>query len=422
MVSPQENETKKSLLAWAASHPCCLYLDSCGTEVDRYGAWDYLIGIAGEGAALLEEWEMLDKQLKEAPGWWFGALTYEIKNDIETQLQSRNTAAIPFPKLLFFKAETVIGQRKGEKGPQVIHGAVDGEPWRKQKLRKPSVHLKTEFESNFSRQEYLATIERLRQHIKDGDCYEINLAQNYTAQATVQHPETLWRRLTKVSPTPMAAYARFQTRHLLGASPERFLQLRGDRLITQPIKGTSRRSADKAEDKQLAERLRASEKEQAENVMIVDLSRHDLHKSSVAGGVTVPALFEVQSFAKVHHLVSTVQAHKRVGLGPMEAIANTFPPGSMTGAPKFRTCQLIDQYEPASRGIYAGSVGYFDPAGDFDFNVVIRTLIYDQARQQLSYHVGGAITWDSEAASEYEETLVKASAIREVLESQAPTP
>ena len=420
MVSPQENALKKSLLAWAATFPHAVYLDGCGTRIDQYGDFEYQIGLAGEGTPILKTWEDLKGALADDPAWWFGALTYDLKNALEPQLRTQQPAAIPFPEAYFFKAETVVAKRKGAEQIEVLLGQL-GQAYETMILPTAQVHLQSPFSSNFTREDYIRTIQQLRQHIKDGDCYEINLAQNYTAEATVDHPAALWRRLTEVSPTPFATYARFGDTHVLCASPERFLQYREGTLTTQPIKGTSRRSRRKSEDKELARTLRESIKEQAENVMIVDLSRHDLHRCSTVGGVTVPEPFEVQSFAKVHHLVSTIQAQARPDLTTPEAIEKIFPPGSMTGAPKFRTCQLIDQYEPAARGIYAGSIGYFTPDGGFDFNVVIRSLIYDHALQRLSYHVGGAITWDSDPEAEYEETLVKAAAIREVL-AAAPAP
>jgi len=222
--------------------------------------------------------------------------------------------------------------------------------------------------------------------------------------------------LTGVSPVPFASYLRWQDCYLICASPERFLQLRGDQLCSQPIKGTAPRGMTSAADAAHRAYLAHSEKEQAENVMIVDLTRNDLHRSCRTGTVTVPQLFEIQVFPQVFQLVSTVVGQKRPELSVPQVLANTFPPGSMTGAPKVMTLGMIDRYEPLGRGLYAGSVGYFAPGGDFDFNVVIRSLIYDAREQLLSYHVGGAITYDSDPQREYEETLIKARAIRKLFE------
>ncbi len=403
---------KESLLAWAEGFDYAVFLDSCQSQVDRYGKYEFILGVADRETETCQTWEEVTQKIGE--GWWFGSLTYDAKNTFEPNLSTQNPKSIPFPELLFFRAETVIFQRRGsdtiESYPNYSIHLAEGRT-----LPELSVKLKTPFQSNFTPEEYQETVEALRQHIFEGDCYEVNLSQHYQARAEISSPAALWRELTHVSPTPFSAYCRFRDTFLLSASPERFLQLEGDRLITQPIKGTVRRSADPEEDHLLSQRLRHSQKEKAENVMIVDLSRHDLYRSSTVNGVRVPHLFEVQSFAKVHHLVSTIEAEKSPDLSPVEVIANTFPPGSMTGAPKFRTCELIDQYERHARGMYAGSIGYFTPEGDFDLNVVIRSMVWDANSEVLSYHVGGAITWDSEPLAEYEETLVKARAIQEVL-------
>jgi para-aminobenzoate synthetase component 1 len=197
------------------------------------------------------------------------------------------------------------------------------------------------------------------------------------------------------------------------------LALRGHTLVTQPIKGTRKRGITSEEDAALKQELFESEKERAENVMIVDLARNDLYRSSEVNSVEVPHLFEVKSFPQVHHLVSTITGRKRPDLTAWEVIGHAFPPGSMTGAPKVSACDWIDHYERSRRGIYAGSIGYFSPTGDFDLNVVIRTLIYQADSQVLSYHVGGAITYDSDPEAEYEETLVKAKAIAQLLGTES---
>jgi para-aminobenzoate synthetase component 1 len=219
---------------------------------------------------------------------------------------------------------------------------------------------------------------------------------------------------------PFAAYIRLRDWHLISASPERFLRRQGDLLVSQPIKGTAPRGATPAEDKTLAWQLRHSLKEQAENVMIVDLTRNDLNRCCETDSVRVPHLFEIQTFPTLHQMVSTITGRLRPGLGWQEILAMTFPPGSMTGAPKVRVMELIDAFEPGARGVYAGSVGYVTPAGDFDTNVIIRTLVYDRAAGHLCYQVGGAITYDSDPAQEYAETQVKAAVMR-ALFAQPPS-
>jgi para-aminobenzoate synthetase component 1 len=201
----------------------------------------------------------------------------------------------------------------------------------------------------------------------------------------------------------------------LSASPERFIKKSLNKLYSQPIKGTVRRAQDDAEDEKLKSALLASEKERAENLMIVDLVRNDLAKSSETGSVEVTELFGRYSFKQVHQMISTVSSTIIDGLNPVTAIANAFPMGSMTGAPKVMAMQLIEQYENSKRGLYSGAIGYFAPNEDFDFNVVIRSIQYNEERQYVNFEVGSAITIDSHAEQEYEECLLKASAMLRAL-------
>ncbi|MEO1452115.1 MAG: anthranilate synthase component I family protein, partial [Bacteroidota bacterium] len=251
-------------------------------------------------------------------------------------------------------------------------------------------------------------------HIKAGDFYEINLAQAFVAEDVSITPQAVFKRLMEISPVPFGAYIRFGEKHLICASPERFLQRQGNTLRSQPIKGTAPRSQDPQEDELHATYLRESLKERAENVMIVDLTRNDLNRSCDPFSVQVPHLFEIQAFPQVYQMVSTVEGQKRPEVSNADIWANTFPPGSMTGAPKVKTMEMIDYYEPIARGVYAGSAGYIKPNGDFDWNVIIRSLVYDAETKRLCYHVGGAITYDSDPAAEYAETLLKAKAIRKI--------
>jgi len=408
-------ETKDELLSWAAGFDYVCFLDSCETDTDRYGRYEFILAVADEETDVCYSWEELRANVEpDYDYWWFGSLSYEARTSLEPRLKSENPPRIAFPEVCFFRAETVIFLRKGESKvesiPSFAAHLAEGRT-----LPPAEVYLTSRLSSDFTRAEYVATVETLRQHIYEGDCYEINLSQNFYAEAQIPSPASLWRQLTDVSPTPFAAYAKFGPIHSLGASPERFLQLKGDRLLTQPIKGTAPRDPDQQRDTELLRQLQDSHKDQAENVMIVDLSRNDLYRSSVVNGVSVPQLYEVQSFAKVHHLVSSVVAEKDESISPLQAVAHTFPPGSMTGAPKVKSCELIDQYERHARGIYAGSIGYIAPGGDFDLNVVIRSMVYHEEKGLMSYQTGGAITWDSDPEAEFEETLVKARAMEEVL-------
>ena len=233
--------------------------------------------------------------------------------------------------------------------------------------------------------------------------------------SAVIDPLSIFLKLNEISPNPFTAFFKVKDKYVISASPERFLAKRGNKLISQPIKGTSKRYADTNEDEQSKQTLRAHSKELQENVMIVDLVRNDLTKSAKAGTVNTEELFGIYSFNQVHQMISTVVCELRDDISEVQAIKNTFPMGSMTGAPKISAMQLMEQYERTKRGVYSGAIGYFGPDGDFDFNVVIRTLLYNHSEKYLSFHVGSAITYHADPAKEYEECLLKAQAILEVL-------
>jgi para-aminobenzoate synthetase component 1 len=222
-------------------------------------------------------------------------------------------------------------------------------------------------------------------------------------------------KLNTISPNPFAGFFKLHDKYILSASPERFLAKRGNKLISQPIKGTSKRHENIKDDELSKKELKDHPKELQENVMVVDLVRNDLTKSAKAGTVATEELFGIYSFKQVHQMISTVICELRDDVGPVQAIKNTFPMGSMTGAPKISAMKLMEQFERSKRGVYSGAIGYFSPDDDFDFNVVIRTMLYDAATQYMSFQVGSAITYHADPEKEYEECLLKAQAILEVL-------
>ena len=273
------------------------------------------------------------------------------------------------------------------------------------------------FQPRFTRDDYLSTIAALQRHILLGDCYEINFCQEFYAQPAGFDPFAAWQRLSQASPNPFSAFYRLDEHYLLCASPERFLKKSGDALFSQPIKGTaSRAPGDREADRRSGEDLYRSAKDRAENVMVVDLVRNDLSKICIPGSVEVRELFGVYAFPQVFQLISTITGTLEPGLDWTAAIEASFPMGSMTGAPKNRVVQLIAQYERSCRGIFSGAVGYVNPEGDFDFNVVIRSLLYNSETQYLSYQVGSGITFYSDPAAEYEECLLKAAGIKKIFE------
>jgi para-aminobenzoate synthetase component 1 len=271
-------------------------------------------------------------------------------------------------------------------------------------------------QSRMGREEYIGIIQKLQQHILRGDCYEINFCQEFFAENVSADPLAIYRSLSNMSPNPFAAFYKLDDKYLLCASPERFLKKTGNKIFSQPIKGTWQRNvADAVLDKENKELLYNSSKDRSENVMIVDLVRNDLSRICEEGTVTVEELFGIYSFPQVHQMISTISGRLRPGIQFMDAVRATFPMGSMTGAPKRRVMELIEQYEKTRRGIFSGAVGYITPEGDFDFNVVIRSILYNESRRYLSFPAGSGITWYSDPGNEYEECLLKAAAIRKVL-------
>jgi para-aminobenzoate synthetase component 1 len=275
-----------------------------------------------------------------------------------------------------------------------------------------------DIKSRFSRDEYLRIIQQLKQHILRGDCYEINFCQEFFATEACIDPLMVYKKLSAVSPNPFSALYRLDDHWLLCASPERYLLKQGPAILSQPIKGTSKRELMNAEaDNRNREELFNSAKDRSENVMVVDLVRNDLAKICEEGTVKVDELYGIYSFPQVHQMISTVSGALKKEISFPSIIKATFPMGSMTGAPKKRVMELIEEYEQTKRGIFSGAVGYLSPGGDFDFNVVIRSIMYNAATGYLSYQAGSGITFYSDPAMEWEECLLKAAAIKEVLEA-----
>ena len=272
------------------------------------------------------------------------------------------------------------------------------------------------FQPAISKAQYVATIKQLQAHIHRGDCYEINFCQEFYATNTPIAPFQVYTKLSKVSPTPFSSFYRYNDGYLICASPERFLKKVGDKIIAQPIKGTSVRNTEDINiDNLNKEELFLDKKERSENVMIVDLMRNDLSKICKEGTVKVEELYGIYSFPQVHQMISTIVGEVEPELDFADILQASFPMGSMTGAPKKRVLELINEYEISERGLYSGSVGYITPEGDFDFNVVIRSILYNASKQSVSYQVGSGITFYSNAEKEYEECLIKAIGMQKAL-------
>jgi para-aminobenzoate synthetase component 1 len=409
------SDFKQKALHWANQFEVCCFLDSNDYK-DAYSAYDFIIAADAKYELKYSTGNAFD-QLKSFytthKQWIFGFFSYDLKNEIE-ELESKNLDSLNFPDLYFFVPKYLIAFKNNKAEILLGHYSILADI--------ESFQLQTEVQSKkvtiaqrLSKDQYVQKVEALRDHIIRGDVYEVNFCQEFFAENAEIDPVQIFEGLNKVSPTPFAGYFKVYDKYILSATPERFLCKRGSKLTSQPIKGTAKRSSDLAEDEAIKLQLRNDIKEQAENVMIVDLVRHDLTKSAVKGSVTVDELFGIYSFPQVHQMISTISCELNPNVHFIDAIKNAFPMGSMTGAPKVKAMKLIEAYEVTKRGIYSGSFGCISPDGDFDFNVVIRSILYNAESKYLSFQVGGAITYQSDAVSEYEECLLKASAILKVL-------
>lgn len=415
---------KQQALLWANQFDTLCYLDSNEYQHDKYSTCEALVAVGavrdmtvvhtGEGA-----FEQLKDLMDARKSWLFGFLTYDLKNDIE-RLESNNFDGIKMPVLHFFEPKYVIQiyDRK-----VVIHSEENECENIFYEIQNTHVDIDLNKKTNITvqpripKKDYLNIVEKIRQHIIEGDLYEMNFCQEFFAENTEIEPLSMFFRLNELAKAPFSSFYKKNNQYLLCASPERFLKKQGQQLISQPIKGTIRRGDTPAEDSGLQTALHHSVKDRAENVMIVDLVRNDLTRSSRMGTIRVEELFGVYPFEQVNHMISTITSTLREDVHAVDAIRHAFPMGSMTGAPKVMSMQLIEQYEQTRRGLYSGAVGYFTPEGYFDFNVVIRSMLYDADSRYLSFQVGGAIVYDSVPEREYEECLLKAKAMLETIGS-----
>lgn len=407
---------KQKALQWASSFDAACYLDSNGFN-DPYGKFDTLIAIGAKNevtAQVGSAFDQLEAFRQNNPGWIAGFLGYDLKNETE-QLSSANPDGLQFPDLYFFAPLHLIVIKDGKTEiisdePEQIFDLIS-----QQELIIHEEQSAITLRSRFNKQEYIDVVKGIQEHINRGDIYVTNFCQEFFAEHVQIDPSGIFTQLNEVSPTPFSTFFKWRDNYILGASPERFLAKRGNKLISQPIKGTAKRGANLQADELIKKELRNHPKELQENVMIVDLVRNDLTRSAKQGTVKTEELFGIHSFQYVHQMISTVVCELEEGLSAIQAIKNTFPMGSMTGAPKISAMQLMEQYERSKRGVYSGAIGYLSPDNDFDLNVVIRTLLYNSAKQYLSFHAGSAITYHADPEKEYEECLLKAQAVMEVL-------
>lgn len=420
-VDPQTIKT--ALLQWSQSFREFLFLDS-NDYPDKYGSFraalaaDAFTSIATDA---YNGFEKLEEYRAATADWIFGYLTYDLKNDTE-KLSSSNRDELAFPELFFFQPKKLLFLKENTLELHYLPLCDDEIDTDFLNILSQTVPAKASsapfgIHPRTPKPCYLRQVGKMLEHIHRGDIYEANFCMEFYAENAVIDPLDTFVKLNAISVPPFAAMFRNAQYYALCASPERYLRKYGSKIISQPIKGTAARHPDPEADQMSKSALAADAKERSENVMIVDLVRNDLSKRAVKGSVTVDELCGVYTFNQVHHLISTISSEVEHNESPVNSIRDSFPMGSMTGAPKISAMKIIEALEDAKRGLYSGSLGYFDPAGNFDFNVVIRTILYNAARQYVSFSTGSAITAQSTAEAEYEECMLKARAMMQVLSS-----
>jgi len=388
-----------------------IYLNSNdGTGLLAFGEGETIILKKNDSLQKLQEF--IDQQ---KGNYLFGYLSYDLKEQLHG-LKSENNDGLLFPETYFWKPKYVVNLHK--ESVEFLQGEKNSES-----LNFISQFLEEETDQNFHphnfefkaripKEEYIAKIVKIKEQIQLGNIYELNFCQEYFAEnVEIPYEIDTYFKLNTITQAPYSSYFKFGDFDIFCGSPERFLKKEGNKLISQPIKGTAPRGASEAEDVILKSNLANDPKERAENIMIVDLVRNDLSRVASVNSVRVDELCEIYSFETVHQMISSISCDLKEGVNFTEILKATFPMGSMTGAPKLRAMELIEELESFKRGLYSGSIGYITPNGDFDFNVVIRTLLYNKNERYLSCSVGGAITIQSDPEKEYQECLVKVKRI-----------
>lgn len=403
---------KQRLLLLTENYSYATILDSNNYHETQYIEYELLAGFGAKSIILSNRFSELEALSKKG-SWLFGYFSYDLKNELE-DLKSENLDALDFPDMCFFEPEILV-EVKDNKVKLTGQGVEDFT----KKLKKVDVRFQgnnsIDVKPRISKEKYIKSILQLLSHIQLGDIFEVNFCQEFFAENVNISPVSIYNDLNHKSPVPFGSFLKVGGRFCLGSSPERFVRKTGDKIICQPIKGTIKRGETKGDDEVLISSLKNDVKERSENVMIVDLVRNDLSKFSKQGTVKVDELFGIYTFPQVHQMISTISCEVDSYISSVDIIKNLFPMGSMTGAPKVRAMKLIEEYESTKRGLYSGAIGYIKPNGDFDFNVVIRSILYNEMNRYLSFMVGGAITSKSNPEAEYKESRLKAKAIFEVL-------
>jgi para-aminobenzoate synthetase component 1 len=415
-------EFKNQLLIWSQQFREIVFLES-NDYPQRYSSYETVLAVDAFTSIQTDyhnAFEDLKQYQQQSRDWIFGYLSYDLKNDTE-KLKSANFDGLNFPDLFFFQPKKLFLLKENQVEICYLNMCDDEleedftEIINCQKQNVENYNAIT-IKQRVSKEQYIEKVSKMLTHIHRGDIYEANFCMELYAETTEINPLEVYQKLNQISEPPFATFFKNNTNYLLCASPERYLRKEDTKIITQPIKGTAKRFEDEMLDLQSKNDLEQNPKERSENIMIVDLVRNDLSHTATKGSVQVEELCGIYTFKQVHQMISTVVSDTDTSTSPIEIIKTTFPMGSMTGAPKISAMQIIEELEETKRGLYSGAVGYFTPTGDFDFNVVIRSILYSSKEHYVSFSVGSAITALSEPEKEYEECLLKAKAMREVLQ------
>ena len=419
-LNDQENFIKKMIsFSKELSYSCILHSNYSKNNVpkkyyqfDLICAFDSVENISVSRDSL----NQLDKFHNQTKDWMFGYISYDLRDELfktkhkKSDSFCRNNLTFFRPKHVFLikNKKLVIESIEDEESVSMFFEKISNYKYCNEDL--PRIN----FLARETKKTYLSKISKIKSHIQRGDIYEMNYCQEFYKENISLSTQNLFIKLNKLTKSPFATFLNIENFTIIGTSPERYMLKQENNIISQPIKGTSKRVSDMNEDNELKKNLSKSAKDISENIMIVDLVRNDLSVTAKEGSVKVDKLCGVYTFSHVHQMISTISSKLKDNKKFVDVIATTFPMGSMTGAPKVKAMELIEEYEEAKRGVYSGSVGYINPEGDFDFNVIIRSLLYDSQKKYLSLSVGGAIVSKSEAIKEYEECLIKAKPIFDI--------
>ena len=411
---------KQQLLQWSQQFREVVFLDSNDYH-QKYSSYDCVLAVDAFTSIKTDfynAFEELQQYQQQTKDWLFGYLAYDLKNDTE-RLHSDNFDGLQFPDLFFFQPKKLFLLKDNHLEIQYLHLCDDEIDFDFNQIKTYSSNAIPNSQFNIlpriSKENYVVKVNTMLEHIHRGDIYEANFCMEFYAEKATIDPLNVYEKLNQISKPPFATFFKNQQQYLLCASPERYLKKEGNKVISQPIKGTAKRFSEVTSDEQSKTELSQNPKERSENIMIVDLVRNDLSKTASKGSVDVEELCGIYTFEQVHQMISTVVSTVENAISPVEIIKTTFPMGSMTGAPKISAMNIIETLEETKRGLYSGAVGYFTPENDFDFNVVIRSILYNVEERYVSFSVGSAITAQANAEQEYEECMLKAKAMFEVL-------